>query len=460
MASGPSATAWLSRVDRETRPIYAAIAAALASAIRDGELQPGDRLPAQRLVAGRLGVDLTTVTRAYTAAADQGLLEGNVGRGSFVRRPPDDDDPGLVDLSMNLPPPPDGVSLGALLGETLDSILRRTDAATLMAYHPEFGSLGQRRAAAEWLAPFVGERSPDGLLVSPGAQAALAATLSVLCRPGDTVVSEPLTYPGFRQVAAQLGLRIIACPSDDDGPLPAALADLCARHRPAAAYLIPTMQNPTALTSPLARRRELADVLRGAGVWLVEDDPYSPLLRTPLPAISSLAGERSIYIGTLAKSLSPGLRIAFVACPSAQDAQRIAAALRAVALMPAPLMAALATAWIREGKAATLLKAVRAEAVARRALAAERLPAAVGSAESLHVWLPLPPGASAEPLREAAQRRGLALVTHEAFAVGPTDQAGVRISLGGPGRRAVLANALTNLAEVVAGTAPGRRAVV
>jgi len=242
MASGPSATAWLCRVDRETRPIYAAIAAALASAIRDGELQPGDRLPAQRLVAGRLGIDLTTVTRAYTAAADQGLLEGNVGRGSFVRRPPDDDDPGLVDLSMNLPPPPDGVSLGALLGETLDSILRRTDAATLMAYHPEFGSLGQRRAAAEWLAPLVGERSPDGLLVSPGAQAALAATLSVLCRPGDTVVSEPLTYPGFRQVAAQLGLRIIACPSDDDGPLPAALADLCARHRPAAAYLIPTMQ--------------------------------------------------------------------------------------------------------------------------------------------------------------------------------------------------------------------------
>ena len=107
MAAG-GAHGWIDDVRRGEGPLYAALALALEAAIRDGRLHPGDRLPPQRDVAGRLGVDLTTVTRAFTLAKDRGLIEGAVGRGSFVRRPPEDEDPILVDLSMNLPPPPLG----------------------------------------------------------------------------------------------------------------------------------------------------------------------------------------------------------------------------------------------------------------------------------------------------------------------------------------------------------------
>lgn len=451
--------AWLGRVASESGPIYAGIVRALEAAIREGELQPGDRLPAQRQVAEQLGVDLTTVTRAYAAAHAQGLLDGAVGRGTFVRLRAEEDDAGLIDLSMNLPPPPEGLSLGALLRDSIDAILARTDPARLMAYHPGFGTLGQRRAGAAWLAPCLGERAPETVLVSPGAQAALAATLSTLCKAGDAVVAEPLTYPGFRAVADQFGLRAIACPVDQHGPIPAALADICARERPAAVYLTPTMQNPTARTTPAPRRRALARIIEAAGAWLVEDDPYSRLLEAPPPALATFLPARWVYIGTLSKTLSPGLRVAYAVCATGADAARIAAGLRAVALTTSPVMAAVATTWIREGRAEALLAAVRAEARARRALAAQLLPTAEGSPESLHVWLPLPAAVSPEHIRAAAEARGLALVTQDAFQVGPAAEPGMRISLGGPGRRAVLADALQRLAETLAGPV-GPRPVV
>ncbi|MEJ0064410.1 MAG: winged helix-turn-helix domain-containing protein [Caulobacteraceae bacterium] len=105
MVDGNSALAWLARVRRQEGPLYLAIVRALEQAIAEGELQPGDRLPAQRDLAARLGVDFTTITRAYSVARTLGLLDGAVGRGSFVRARTEDDEAGLVDLSMNLPPP-------------------------------------------------------------------------------------------------------------------------------------------------------------------------------------------------------------------------------------------------------------------------------------------------------------------------------------------------------------------
>jgi DNA-binding transcriptional MocR family regulator len=452
--------AWLERARTGTAPIYAAILSALETAIGIGELQPGDRLPPQRAVAAQLGVDLTTVTRAYAAARAAGLVGGEVGRGTFVSARPGDDEAGVADLSMNLPPPPEGLSLGALISETLGAILQRTDTPTLMAYHPGFGTLGQRRAGAAWLSPMLGETPPERMLVSPGAQAALAATFQALCRPGDAVVCEPLTYPGFKAIAAQLGLRAIPGEVDADGPIPDQLTAICRRTRVAALYVIPTLQNPTTRTMPAPRRAALARAAEDAGLWIVEDDPYSRLLDAPPPAIATFAPSCTVHVATLAKTLSPGLRIAYVACPDAALADRLAEALRAIVLTPAPLMAALATTWIREGRALALLQGVRSEARARRTVAAELLPTALGPPESLHVWLPLASAASAETLRGAAQQRGLALVTHEAFAVGDAAEAGVRISLGGPGRRASLASALASLAELLGPAAPPRRLVV
>lgn len=447
MSKDQIAAHWLSRRDPTRRPIYLGIVEAMAAAIAEGDLPPGEQLPPQRAVALALNVDLTTVTRAYGMARERGLVEGAVGRGTFVRRRAADDETGLIDLSMNLPPPPDGVSLGALLKDSTQAILGRTDAAALMAYHPGAGSAAQKAAGAAWLAPCL-DVPAERILVAPGAQTALAAILSTVARPGEAVLCELLTYPGLISAARQLGINLVPCPSDSEGLRPDALAEMFVHHRPAAIYICPTMQNPTAHTLSVERRMNLAEVIASHRAPLIEDDPYARLCETPPPAISSFCPAHGIYISTLAKTLTPGLRTAFVAVPPGELGARLAEALRAFSMMPAPLMTAVAASWIREGVAERLLAAVRREAVARRRLAADLLPRAQGAPESLHVWLDLPRDLSADQLVAEAQDKGLSLVTARAFAPTELHPNGLRISLGGPARRAVLQTALQNLSRL------------
>lgn len=441
---------WLAKVQRDSGPIYLNILGAIEAAIRSGDLQPGDQLPPQRHVAEALGVDMTTVTRAYTAARKRGWVEGAVGRGTFITGRGVDDDPGRVDLSMNLPPPPSGVSLGSLLGETTSKVLQRNDPARLMAYHPGAGSLAQQAAGASWLAPCVGEIKTERVLVTSGAQTALAAILNTICAAGDRIIVEPLTYPGFRHLARRFGVTLVPCPVDQDGFLPEELERICREQSPAAIYLVPTIQNPTAATTSLSRRRDIAQLALAEDIWIIEDDPYSRLLAAPPAALATFAHEKTFYLATLAKCLSPGLRLAYLVCPTARMTADLAANLRAIVLMPPPIMAAIVTNWIRDGSAENLLTAVRREAYARRQIAREILPQAGASAEeSIHVWLDLPSSWPAESLNDAAQARGLSLVTAEAFATGPDHRNGVRISLGGPQSREVLAAALQNIADLL-----------
>jgi DNA-binding transcriptional MocR family regulator len=442
---------WLRHVRRDRlRPVYLALADALETAVREGELQAGDQLPPQRAVADQLGVDFTTVTRAYGVARERGLVEGAVGRGTFVRRRAVDDEAGLVDLGMNLPPPPRGVSLAALLKETTAAILDRTDVATLMAYHVGTGTPGQRAAGAAWLQPALGQVAPERVAVCPGAQSALTAALTTIARPGDQIVVELLTYPGLIALARRLHLRLIACPVDEEGFLPEALARLCAEHGPVAVYLVPTTRNPLATTMGLERRRQVAAVIRTAGAWLIEDDPYSRLLDAPPPAVASLIPDRALYVATLSKTLSPGLRTAFLVAPSGSMAETIAASLHATTLMGSPLTTAVAVRWLRDGVAERVLAGVRAEARVRRAIAAEILPAARGDAEGVHVWLDLPVGWDPARVHAQAFGRGLSLVTADAFATTPDHPNGLRISLGGPPKASMLREALGHVAALLA----------
>ena len=106
-----------------------------------------------------------------------------------------------------------------------------------------------------------------------------------------------------------------------------------------------------------------------------------------------------------------------------------------------------------------MLAAVRAEAVERQALARQILPAAQGSPEAIHIWLDTPDHWPGERLRDTAQSRGLSLVTADAFATTPGARAGLRISLGGPAKQSVLAQALRGVAAILSGEPAGRMVV-
>jgi DNA-binding transcriptional MocR family regulator len=283
--------------------------------------------------------------------------------------------------------------------------------------------------------------------------------LITIARPGACIVVEPLTYPGLIALAERLDLRLAACPVDDQGFLPEALARLCAEQRPTAIYVVPTTRNPVATTMGLERRREIATIAAAGGIWLIEDDPYSRLFEAPLPALASLAPERAFHIATLSKTLSPGLRTAFLVAPPGAMAQQVADSLHATALMGSPLTTAVAVRWIRDGAAERVLAGVRLEARARRAIAAELLPTAQGDAEGVHVWLDLPTGWDAGRVHALALSRGLSLVAADAFAAAPGHPNGLRISLGGPTQASVLRAALSNVAALLTGNGPTRMVV-
>jgi DNA-binding GntR family transcriptional regulator len=76
---------WVPKLGGQYGPIYLALAQAIEADIAAGRLRAGQRMPPQRTLADSLGVDLTTVTRAYREAQDRGLIEAVVGRGTFVK---------------------------------------------------------------------------------------------------------------------------------------------------------------------------------------------------------------------------------------------------------------------------------------------------------------------------------------------------------------------------------------
>ena len=444
---------WLPRLAAQGGPRFLQIADALQAAVANGSLAPGDRLPPQRLLAAQLGVDLTTVTRAYDEARRRHLLEGRGARGTYVAAPKVELT-AVLDLSMNTPPPPDGVDFGDLLKQGLSQVLMRADAPLLMTYHLGGGSDADRQAAAQWLAPMFGPLDAAQLVVYPGAQAAIAALILSLTKPGEVILTEPTSYPGLRTAALQFGRRIVTVPTDQHGMQPERLEEACRQHQPGLVYLNPTLQNPTAITMPEPRRKAIARVAQRCKVRIVEDDPYWLLADAPPPPIASFAPDQVIYLSTLSKCLTPGLRVAFVLLREPQERERFLAALRSFALMVAPLNAALATQWILDGSAAALMEGVRQEARQRHWMARDILAGRYsGAGDGLHVWLKLPSYWNSTQLAHAAEREGIAVTPAEAFAMEEADRAtanAIRISLGSIQDRGRLQAGLQRLSALLA----------
>jgi DNA-binding transcriptional MocR family regulator len=441
---------WLPRLATSGGPRFLQIADALQAAVVNGSLKPGDRLPPQRQLAAQLDVDLTTITRAYDEARRRNLLEGRGARGTYVAASKVELN-AILDLSMNTPPPPDGVDFDDMLKQGLSQVLMRADSELLMTYHLAGGSDSARKAGAQWLAPMFGQLDAQQLLVCPGAQAAIAAVILALSEPGDVILAEPASYPGLRAAAIQFGRRLFAVDADQHGMLPARLEEACRQHKPALVYLNPTLQNPTAITMPQRRRKEIASIAKRCKVRIIEDDPYWLLADVPPPPIATLAPEQVVYISTLSKCLTPGLRVAFVLIRDPQERERFLAALRSFALMAAPLTAALATQWILDGSADRLMDGVRKEARLRHRMARDILAGRYsGAGDGLHVWLELPSYWNSSELARAADSEGIAVTPAEAFATGSVSMNAIRISLGSIKDRERLQAGLQRLSNLLA----------
>ncbi|MHC9015814.1 aminotransferase-like domain-containing protein [Stenotrophomonas bentonitica] len=431
-------------------PVYLRIVQALERAVWSGALRPGERLPAQRALANELGVDLTTITRAFTEARKRGLIDARGPLGSFVA-PPQVELTQLIDLSMNLPPSPGGQQVAEVLRRGLSSVLTRSDVGNLMTYHVGGGSRADHQAAQQWLKPILGKVDAGTVIVTEGAQAALSALLLALTNAGDTILCEPLVYPGLLHATRVLERRLHVVECDDAGMRPDALARAAKKHGARVVYLNPTAQNPTAHTMPPARRVALADVIRAQHLQLIEDDPYWLLVDDAPAPLALLAPRHTCYISTLSKCLSPGLHTGFVRLPDGMDRQPVLDALRAVNLMAPPLMNALVTQLILDGSAQAMLTLVQEEAAERRYLAQSALsPRFLQHCAGVHAWCRLPAHWTDASLTHAARLQGLGIAPSSAFTPeGVAINDAVRISLGAAANRQELHRALRQLDQLM-----------
>jgi DNA-binding transcriptional MocR family regulator len=455
---------WHPDLSRSTSPRYMAIADLIEMDLRSGVLAVGDRLPPQRELARRLEIDFTTVARGYVEAQKRGLVESHVGRGTFVtgggagkRRGlasgavPDPRRASPVDFSMNLPPEPDDPELVARMREGVSAVA--ADLIPLLRYQGFGGSGMDREAAAAWLSRRGLAPPQERVFVTPGAHPALLAIFGLLAKPGETVLSESITYPGMRSVAAQLRLTLAGLPMDADGILPEAFAEACERLRPKALYLNPTLQNPLTLTVPERRRQEICAVARKYRVPVVEDDAYGFIPVHAPPPLAALAPDLTWHIGGLAKSIGAGLRLAYVVAPDTKAVWPFVSAMRASTVMASPLTLALATRWIEDGTADAVLRFVRTEAAARQRMVAAALPDGSYRADpiSFNIWLPLENGWTRSTFGSHMRNAGIGVVASDAFCVeGPAPEA-VRVCLGGPIAREALKGALDFMAHALEG---------
>jgi DNA-binding transcriptional MocR family regulator len=447
---------------------YRGIVEALEADLKEGRIQPGDRLPPQRTIAEVLGVDLTTVTRAFNEARRRGLVEANAGRGTFIRRRIDDGRilglgaPPAVDLSMNIPPQPTSANLKRLIPETIASLLSEEHGMLHLHYQESTGSDADRAAAAAWLARRIDQVRPSSIVLASGAQSALYAICACILAKGDAIAAGRVTYPGLKAVAQQQGLTLRALAMDDKGIIPQAFENACLQAPPKAIYVIPAIDNPTTATLPEQRRHEIVAIARRFGVAIIEDDPYSVLQPDALPPLAALASDITWHIATLSKCTTPALRIAYVVAPGAAQAMRLAGVIRAVNLMVPPINAAMASRWISTGVVDDLTVAIRDENIARQRLAKTILGEADIAADSCghHIWLKMPEHWRAADFVDHAGRSGISVVAGSVFAIGGDEPEALRLSLGVAPDREALIEALRKVASILSQPAVALKAIV
>jgi DNA-binding transcriptional MocR family regulator len=444
-------------------PVYRALAEALADAIGDGRLPAGEKLPPQRELAWKLDVTVGTVGRAYDMLAQRGLVRGEVGRGTYVlgQQPAlgahsavSEGAAGAIDLATNRPTRNAAIERGQQ--DLQRGFANGTLGMDIDRYPPIRGLPRHRAAMAEWLSSLGVPSEADNLVVTSGVQAALAASLSAIARPGDAVMMESLTYGGIRSLAARLGLRAEPVALDQEGVLPESV--LAARRHSGARVLIisPSIHNPTAGGMSLARRQALADLASEHDLLLVEDDVYGPLVADRPAALADLVPDRTIHLCGISKFLAPGLRLGMVRAPR-ELADAIAAAQVDLSLGPPTIAAGFFEQALASGLIGDAIAIQQEEARARQAIAARQFAGFKfhGQPTALHIWLHLPECWSSAEFAMAALRAGMLVAPAEKFLAGRGGApSAARISLSTVGSRAELETVLGRLASLLrAGTA-------
>jgi GntR family transcriptional regulator / MocR family aminotransferase len=334
-------------------PLFVQISAALARDITRGRLRPGDPVPGTRTLARTLRVHRSTVVAAYAELAAQGWVATRPGGATFVvTASPDSKPRRFTPRAQTIPgmaktagfafdaPVPSAVvipKLGRgglylwggvpdprlvpvdLLARAYRRVAKRRG-RTLFGYSSDPCGQPDLRAAIARLVTLARGLSVDAeaVLITRGSQMALDLVARSLIRPGDVVAVEALGYHNAVNVFRRAGAEVVPVPVNRHGMDVDALMALSRRKTVRLVYVTPHHQYPTTVTLSPTRRLALLEHARRERIAILEDDYDQEFHydgRPVLPLASSDPHGNVIYVGTLAKILAPGLRLAFVIAP-------------------------------------------------------------------------------------------------------------------------------------------------
>lgn len=445
-------TGWLPKLRNHSGPRYLAIVDALAADIENGRVIPGTQLLPHRDLAERLKLSVGTVSKAYAEAERRGLINGEVGRGTFVRgkrataRQTGSDTNGSVNLTLNVPP---ASGADEALREALQEIAGDGALTRMINYLPHQGIYEHRSLIAGWLRKLDMHCAPEQLFITSGAQHAAWLALTAIAMEGDAVVAECLPYSGLLALGELSRYRLQGIDMDAEGAMPDSLDRALTESGARAVYLTPTLQTATAAVMSAARRRQIAEVIRAHDAYLIEDDVYSFLCDEPPAPLSSLLPERSFYITSFAKSVAPALRVGAVIVPDEFHARSITA-LRSSSWMTSPLLVETLSRLISGGALDTQIQRKRQRA-RRLQETVERILGGSTSAgcAAFHYWLKLPPGYGENDFTAQASVRGINIASSALLPGCKNFESGVRLCLGGIDDDRELEHALNTLAALV-----------
>ncbi|MDR6575018.1 DNA-binding transcriptional MocR family regulator [Curtobacterium sp. 320] len=304
-------------------PAYEALSDALRVLVIDGRIPQGVRLPAERGLATALGVSRTTVANAYSRLRSDGFVVSLRGSGSVVRLPagligrPDperlggvvDDD--LLDLRKAALHAAPGIA------EAVERAVRHVPAALAGIGYDTVGDPGLRAAIAERYTERGLPTDPSQVVVTIGAQHAIALLARVLVRRGDAVLVESPTYPHAHEAFREVGGRLVGVPVDArTGWDATALETTMRRTAPAVAYVMPELHNPTGATMSASTRELLLSVAASTGTTVIADETMGELRIEGSPSLPLAAADPSgasvVMIGSADKVFWGGLRIGWI----------------------------------------------------------------------------------------------------------------------------------------------------
>ncbi|GAU84766.1 transcriptional regulator of GntR family domain [Bosea sp. BIWAKO-01] len=429
------ANMWIPELD-PSRPVYRAIAEAIAQDMVRGRLATGDKLPPQRDLARALGLNLSSVTKAYKLAFELGLVNGEIGRGTYVRAGdasripwPSGENQISIDFASNFPMPLDP---SEDVVQLCQDMARYDVGERLFEYVARGAANDDISPAALWLEGLGVPTRLDGILLTSGAINGVFACLLALAKAGETVLCEELTSPGLVSCARMMGLKLVGVPMDRDGMKIDAFERIATETGARVAVLNPTLNNPTLTDLSPDRRERLAAFALRSGIMIVEDEVYAPLLGTPPKPLAALAPDAVCYVTSFSKAVLPGLRIGYISAPPL-IAERLRNAIRVSTWMPSPMLARLASRWVRDDTATRLIAKRRAAGreridLARRVL---RRHALASRDDGLHVWLSLPQPWRGDEFATYARARGLTVMPSQDLAANSTSSIqALRLSLG------------------------------